>query len=207
MWVEREREREMSSSSHPKQGGSTSQFKHGLEVMFGKTRKEVSLSAFSFLMTGIVHYFQERVSDVADLEKSLEELGHGVGIRMLEMCCYRDKSSKRELKHVGMLQFISTTIWMTLFGKKADSLERSVDSDCEYMIGERESLVTKFISVPRDMGEVNCAAFCAGIIQGVLESGSFPCSVTAHFVPVEGEPIDRIVYLVRFDPAVLAREK
>ena len=104
------------------------------------------------------------------------------------------------------------------------------------MIGERESLVTKFISVPRDMGEVNCAAFCAGIIQGVLESGSFvcagrlssppflptlfrmiiefghlpapqPCSVTAHFVPVEGEPIDRIVYLVRFDPAVLAREK
>lgn len=69
---------------------------------------------------------------------SLEQLGYGVGYRILELSCYREKHSKRELKLIGMLQFVSSVLWKQLFGKQADSLERSVEADdeCEHCIEE-----------------------------------------------------------------------
>ncbi len=69
------------------------------------------------------------------------------------------------------------------------------------------------------MGQLNCAAFLAGIIAGVLDSAKFVidllCSffsyfpkdakVTAHLVhQPEG---DRTVFLIKFSPEVMAREK
>lgn len=41
------------------------------------------------------------------------------------------------------------------------------------MISDNEPLVNKFISVPKDMGQLNCGAFVAGIIEGVLEGSAF----------------------------------
>lgn len=41
------------------------------------------------------------------------------------------------------------------------------------MISERESVINRYISVPRDMGQINCAAFVAGIIRGVMVSAAF----------------------------------
>ena len=49
---------------------------------------------------------------------------------------------------------------------------------------------------------VNCAAFVAGILRGVLEASCFPAQVTAH----ENEE-GATVYLIKFDPEVLQREK
>ena len=39
--------------------------------------------------------------------------------------------------------------------------------------------MTKFVSVPREMGHLNPAAFVAGIVRGVLDGGGFParCAV------------------------------
>ena len=37
----------------------------------------------------------------------------------------------------GILQFITQTLWKTLFGVTADNLQRSVDSEDEYMIIEK----------------------------------------------------------------------
>ncbi len=44
----------------------------------------------------------------------------------------------------------------------------------EYMISDYDLFVNQYISVPRDMGQLNCAAFVAGIVKGVLEGGGFP---------------------------------
>lgn len=38
---------------------------------------------------------------------------------------------------------------------------------------ERESLVNRYISVPRDKGSLNCAVFVAGIIEAVLTGTGF----------------------------------
>ena len=58
----------------------------------------------------------------------------------------------------------------------------------EYMISDTEVFVNKYISVPRDMGQLNCAAFIAGIVKGVLDGAGFParyaCSLAAAIVAV-----------------------
>ena len=40
-------------------------------------------------------------------------------------------------------------------------------------IFDKEPLTNRFISVPKDMGDLNCAAFVAGIINGVLDAAEF----------------------------------
>ena len=42
------------------------------------------------------------------------------------------------------------------------------------MISDFDLYVTKYISVPKDMGQLNCAAFVAGIVNGALEGAGFP---------------------------------
>lgn len=41
------------------------------------------------------------------------------------------------------------------------------------MITEMDALTTRFVSVPRDLGQLNCAAFGAGVIRGALVSSGF----------------------------------
>jgi len=41
------------------------------------------------------------------------------------------------------------------------------------MISENEPLVSKFISTPREMTQLNCAAFVAGIVEGILDAAEF----------------------------------
>jgi len=94
----------------------------------------------------------------------------------------------------------------------ADSLE--IYKDDEYIIGDRDLLVNRFVSVPRDLGSLNCGAFCAGVVRGVLEAAGFPCHVSAYAAPVassEGSAhgagaSHRTNLLVKLAPEVLARE-
>lgn len=41
------------------------------------------------------------------------------------------------------------------------------------MIHENSPVTNTFVSVPADMGQLNCAAFVAGIIAGMLDSARF----------------------------------
>lgn len=41
------------------------------------------------------------------------------------------------------------------------------------MIHENSPVTNSFVSVPADMGHLNCAAFIAGIIAGMLDSARF----------------------------------
>eukprot|EP00163_Fabomonas_tropica_P024174 TRINITY_DN417_c1_g1_i2.p1 TRINITY_DN417_c1_g1~~TRINITY_DN417_c1_g1_i2.p1 ORF type:complete len:187 (+),score=16.86 TRINITY_DN417_c1_g1_i2:277-837(+) len=170
-----------------------------------KGRKEVSLSAFAFLFSELVQYAQGRAAHTQDLEKKLEDAGHPIGMRVLELVCYRDKNSRRETKILNILGFISNTVWKTLFGKAADSLEKSTENDDEYMINERDPLVNRFISVPKEYGQLNCGAFVAGIVKGILDGGGFPARVSAHTLPEPGAP-NKTTILIKFAPEVMARE-
>lgn len=46
------------------------------------------------------------------------------------------------------------------------------------MIHESAPVTNTYVSVPADMGQLNCAAFLAGIIAGVLDSARFVSSST-----------------------------
>eukprot|EP01039_Chlorochromonas_danica_P007734 gene7734-8545_t len=170
-----------------------------------RPKTEVALSAFAFLFSEIVQYYQTRVESIADLEKKLESAGFGVGQKVIELVSCRERLTKREVRIVNILQYISNAIWKYLFNKAADNLERSMENEDEYMIHESSPVTNAFISVPADMGHLNCAAYIAGIIAGVLDSARFPAQVSAHSLEMEGN--ERTVFLIKFSQEVMSREK
>ena len=117
-----------------------------------------------------------------------------------------------------MLQFVSTQVWRALFGKPADSLERSVENADEFMIVDNDPLTSTFCSVPADFGQLSVDAYMSGIVAGVLSGAGFSARVTAHSVAIEeGERSsssygsmpprkDKAVFLVKFDKDVLERD-
>uniref|UniRef100_A0A7S3T665 Trafficking protein particle complex subunit n=1 Tax=Emiliania huxleyi TaxID=2903 RepID=A0A7S3T665_EMIHU len=163
-----------------------------------KRSEVVSQSAFAFLFSEMIQYSQTRVNTADELIAKLEDAGVGVGRRALELACWRERSSKRETRVRGILQFITQALWKSLFGAHADSLQKVQDSDDEFMIVEKEPLVNAFIS----SAPVNCAAFVAGVVRGVLEAAQFPAEVSAH----DNEE-GATVLLIKFAPEVLEREK
>lgn len=167
---------------------------------------EVSLSAFAFLFSETIQYMQKQSSGIQDLERRLNLLGYHMGQRILELHTVREgKSAKRETKILGILQFIHTTVWKNLFGRPADALEKSHENANEYMIIDNSPKITQFISVPKSMSQLNCAALAAGIIEAILDGSLFTAKVTAHTVETDEHPL-RTVYLIKFDPTVLERE-
>mmetsp|Transcript_7640 Transcript_7640/g.25129 ORF Transcript_7640/g.25129 Transcript_7640/m.25129 type:complete len:145 (-) Transcript_7640:456-890(-) len=104
--------------------------KHAKQVQAQRDR-QVSLSALAFLFSELVQYQTIKICSASDLECGLEQIGRSVGTRVIELLSYRDRQIRRELSLIGILQFISTTCWKALFGKPADSLERSTENDNE----------------------------------------------------------------------------
>lgn len=176
---------------------------------------EVSISALSFLFAEIVSNCHENSKGISQLENKLNILGYSIGPRILELSYLRENQTqsntslkkllKKNIKIIEILQFVYSTIWKNLFGKTADDLEKSQNMDNEYMIIDNDPVISQFISVPKDMKHLNCCAFVAGIVEGLLDSAYFLASVTAHNVPKDGFPL-RTVYLVKFDDVVVERE-
>mmetsp|Transcript_21145 Transcript_21145/g.39749 ORF Transcript_21145/g.39749 Transcript_21145/m.39749 type:complete len:190 (+) Transcript_21145:99-668(+) len=170
-----------------------------------KTRNEVSLSAFAFLFAEVVEYCLKKASVMHDLEEHLHELGRPAGVRVLDLYVFRDNRNRRETRLLPMLTFIATSMWKQLFGHAAELL-KGQDHENEYMLNDKALLVNRFISVPRDLGDVNCGAFVAGMVEGILCSAEFPATASAHTVE-EATGGTSTTILIRFEEAVLAREK
>lgn len=64
-------------------------------------------------------------------------------------------------------------MFQALFGREADKLEHANDDERTYYLMERESLVNRYISVPKDKGSLNCAVYVAGIVEAVLTGTGF----------------------------------
>ncbi|KAI8639834.1 NO signaling/Golgi transport ligand-binding domain-containing protein [Parasitella parasitica] len=154
----------------------------------------------------MLQYAQKRVNGIQDLERKLNEFGYRVGFRVLELLAWREKVAKREIKVLNVLYFIHSTVWKALFGKQADSLEKSTENEDEYMISDNEPVLTRYISVPKELSQLNCNAFVAGIVEAVLDGYQFPARVTAHTVPQDGFP-QRTTILIKLDKEVLDREE
>ena len=58
------------------------------------------------------------------------------------------------------------------------------------MISDYDLFINKFISVPKDLGQLNCGAFVAGIVKGCLDGAGFParCAVACLLRPQAFKP-------------------
>jgi len=171
---------------------------------------EISQASFAFLFAEMVTYAQRRVKGIQELEQRLNVQGHSIGLKLLDLLLYREpaRTQQRPINVIALLHFIKQNVWQHLFGRQADRLEKSANPDTpdEYMIIDNEPLVNQYISVPREMSQLNCAAFAAGIIEGVCDGADFPARVTAHTV-AEGEMWPgKTVFLVKFRGEVIERE-
>lgn len=105
---------------------------------------QVASSAFAFLYAEIVSYTQSRVSGIGELERRLSLLGYHHGQRFLPLLHSRlenpsaggssgSKNPKRETRLLPTLLWVHSQAWKALFGKQADSLERSTErsDECE----------------------------------------------------------------------------
>lgn len=154
--------------------------------------------------------------------------GHPIGLKLLDLLLYREppRSQLRPRDIITLLHLIKIQMWTHLFGRQADRLEKSSNPETpdEYMIIDNEPLVNAYISVPREMSQLNCAAYVAGMIEGVCDGAGFPARVTAHSVGAqatsgsgeggagaEGGAVQEMwpgktVFLVKFAKEVLERE-
>lgn len=77
------------------------------------------------------------------------------------------------------------------------------------MISDNEPLVNQYVSVPREMSQLNCAAFVAGVVEGVACGvlGRGQVVVSAHNAGEEGGMWPgKTVFLIRFDEEIVRRE-
>lgn len=170
-----------------------------------RPRTDVSLSAFAFLFAEVVDYCLKKAIVMQELEARLHELGMPVGARYLDLCCCRESRNRRETRILPMLNFVAGTVWKQLFGHTAELL-KGADRDNEYMLNDKALLVNRFISVPRDFGDVNCGAYVAGIVEGMLRAAEFPAAASAHTVEEPGGGASTTI-LVAFEECVMSRER
>ncbi|XP_060525262.1 trafficking protein particle complex subunit 5 [Cylas formicarius] len=171
-----------------------------LDKPLSRGKGEVSLTCFALLFAEIVQYCQNKSQTVPELQIRLHELGRKVGLKLIDLYFVRERSGKRETKLLSILLFVKSTFWKALFGKEADKLEHSNDDENTYYLMEKEPLVNKYISVPRDKSSLNCAVFVAGIVEAVLTGTGFPAKVTAHWHK-------GTTYMVKFEESVVTRDK
>ena len=75
-----------------------------------------------------------------------------------------------------------------------------------YSAGKGKTRTCYALSVPKEMNQLSCAAFIAGVIEGVCDGAGFPCKASSHNAGTEIWP-NRTVFLVKFEDSVLEREK
>lgn len=89
------------------------------------------------------------------------------------------------------------------------------------MIVDNDPLIERHISVPRDLSQLSCSSFTAGIVEAVLDGLGFvgtrlsshilslrrsqPARVTAHNTPTQQYP-SRTTILIKLESSVLERE-
>lgn len=127
---------------------------HPLDRPLPKQSLVTSSAAFGLVFSELVQYHQSRVTSISDLERRLEQAGFGIGAAVLEAVSAREKVTKRETSVLGILSLVAGPVWKHLFGKAADSLEKSVDGDA-YMLYDSQPVTSTYVSVPADMGQVS----------------------------------------------------
>ena len=160
-----------------------------------KQRGEVSESAYLYLFSEVVQYCQTRAQTPDEFKERLAAVGHGMGLRCAELLAFRSTRLQRFTDLTEALKFVSSTAWKALFGKDADGLEKVTGSKSTCLfwlsfafvlmqkhvkthtqntdyISDDSLLINKYVA--KD-ASATCAAFVAGIVQGILDGASFVC--------------------------------
>ncbi|EME85670.1 uncharacterized protein MYCFIDRAFT_210294 [Pseudocercospora fijiensis CIRAD86] len=171
---------------------------------------EISLASFAYLVNSLITYHHGKSGSVSEIESRLNRAAYPIGVKMLDLLLYRQpaRAAARPTRMLDLLQFIHGSLWRALFNRSADALEQSNTKKNEYMIVDNEPLVNTFISIPKEMSQLNCAAFVAGIIEGMCDAAGFSTEgVTAHWAG-EGDEMwpGKTIFLLRFKESVLERE-
>ena len=145
----------------------------------------------------------DQASSIAELEQKLSEAGEGVW-GLLGVLAHREKSNRRGFVCRGSSVLQHECVAVSVL-KVADSLE--IYNDDEYALGDKSLVVNRYISVPKDFGDLNCGAFAAGVVKGVLRDAGFPAEVSAYYAEVDGQRSPKTNILMKFAPEVLEREK
>ncbi|KAI5295779.1 TRAPP subunit trs31 [Ascosphaera atra] len=175
---------------------------------------ELSKASFAFLFSEMIIYAQRRVTGIQDLERRLPPRPPPPRPHPLPLPPHHHQLQRHlqrppaALRILPLLQLIHGPLWRLLFSRSADALEHSISPETpnEYMITDNEPLVNSYISVPREMSVLNCAAYVAGIVEGVCDGCGFEAAVSAHNQGSEMWP-QRTVFLIRFGESVMEREK
>lgn len=171
---------------------------------------ELSLASFAHLFNTLIAYHQARAPSVSDLEARLAQSAYPIGVKLLDLLLFRlpPRTASRPTRLLDLLQFIHTTLWRSLFGRPADALEASTGNNNDYMIVDNDPLVNTYISIPKEMSQLNCAAFVGGIIEGVCDAAGFSTDgVTAHWAENDELWPSKTIFLVKFKPEVVEREE
>eukprot|EP01090_Pellita_catalonica_P002144 TRINITY_DN11790_c0_g1_i1.p1 TRINITY_DN11790_c0_g1~~TRINITY_DN11790_c0_g1_i1.p1 ORF type:complete len:193 (-),score=27.65 TRINITY_DN11790_c0_g1_i1:61-639(-) len=183
------------------------------ETSLHKRRNDVGLSAFAFLFSEMVQYSRETSTHDNNLEKRLADMGHQVGVRILELYSFRDKRRRRITEIGEMLGFIQNVVYKTLLNSSA-KLEKTKNVDDEYLVKmenkNADVIVNKFISVPKDFNGIDCASFVAGIVKGCLDGAQMPAVVTAHAIPIKKDDkygLTSTWLLIKFDRSVIDKQR
>ncbi|XP_035220544.1 trafficking protein particle complex subunit 5-like [Stegodyphus dumicola] len=182
-----------------------------LDKPLSKGKAEINISTYALLFSEIVQYCQNRVLSVPELQAKLGELGYHVGQRMVDTLFVRERNFKRETKLINLiliLIIIKAGLLLNdyqLYGYfileiLSEVVLLFVCFVFVIFIIENEPLVNKFISIPKDKGSLNCAAFIAGIIEATLVCCNFAAKVTAHWHK-------GTTFKIIFDESVVARNR
>jgi len=168
-----------------------------------------SLASFAYLFNTIISYHHAKSGSVSEIETRLNRAGYPIGIKLLDLLLYRQgPKATRPIRLLELLQFVHGVLWRGLFGRTADALEQSTTKKNEYMIVDNEPVVNTYISIPKEMSQLNCAAFVAGMIEGVCDAAGFATDgVSAHWA--EGDELwpGKTIFLLRFQEKVVERDE
>ncbi|KAK5725735.1 Trafficking protein particle complex subunit 31 [Elasticomyces elasticus] len=183
-----------------------------------------SLPAFAYLFNTLITHHHSQSGSVSEIETRLNRAGYPIGIKLLDLLLYRQQTAtqrpaQRPTRILELLQFVHTTLWRALFNRTADALEQSTSKKNEYMIVDNEPVVNTYISIPREMSQLNCAAFIAGVIEGLCDAAGFAMEgVTAHWAheqavkAEEGAVVNeemwpgKTIFLLRFGEGSVQRD-
>lgn len=162
-------------------------------------KTKIPKQTYAMLFSEVVQYCHQKVESLDQFSTQLAEMGKPIGCSILEVLQQSSTTQfKRTHETIPMLVILKDKIWPVLFGYAASKLEQQVDDANCYMLYDETPKIIQYISHPQDIKQAfTCCSFVGGIIEGILCSARFPCKVTAHPNPTQGNP-DGVVYLIKF---------
>lgn len=116
----------------------------------------------------------------------LAAIGRAVGRRAFQLYCYKEKYFKREIGTLQILSFACTPLYKSIFGKSADSLERSNERSGEctilylcnllhllVMIVDNNPLIAQYVTLPKELNQLSCSSFVGGLLESILTNADY----------------------------------